>query len=77
MEKVNHKTIRSPSIVLFFIVLALSPSPAAADLVNLSGAENASNIAEIYIHSDHIRIGREVYVKDLAVFKELMEWCLT
>ena len=72
MERVFHTTKRLSSIVLFIIVFALSPSPAAADLVNLSGAENAPNIAEIYINTDHVRIELEVFVNDLAIFKELI-----
>jgi len=72
VERVFHTTKRLSSIVLFIIVFALSPSPAAADLVNLSGAENAPNIAEIYIHTDHVRIELEVFVNDLAIFKELI-----
>jgi len=72
VERVFHTTKRLSSIVLFIIVFALSPSPAAADLVNLSGAENAPNIAEIYINTDHVRIELEVFVNDLAIFKELI-----
>ena len=60
------------SMVMFLVAFALSPSPAAADWVNLSGAENASNISEIYIHTDHIRIELEVCVNDLTLFKELI-----
>jgi len=72
VEKIIHAKRKLPSIVLFLIVFALSPSPAAADWINLSGAENASNIAEIYIHSDHVQLNLEVFVHDLLVFDDLI-----
>jgi len=72
VEKVIHIKKRLPSIVLFFIAFALSPSPAAADWINLSGAENASNIAEIHILSDHVQLDLEIFVDDLLVFDDLI-----
>lgn len=72
MEQVILARKQLPSIVLFLVVFALSPSPAAADWINLSGAENASNIAEIYIHSDHVQLDLEVFVDDLLVFDDLI-----
>jgi len=72
VEQVIHARKQVPSIVLFLVVFALSPSPAAADWINLSGAENASNIAEIYIHSDHVQLDLEVFVDDLLVFDDLI-----
>ena len=46
--------------------------PAAADWINLSGAENAPNIAEIHIKEDHVRITLEIFVQDLVVFDRLI-----
>ena len=50
----------------------LAPMPAVADWVNLSGAENAPNIAEITIEKDRVRIQLEVFVDDLMIFEELI-----
>ena len=57
------------AILVFFSFLPLA---AQADWINLTGAENAPNIAEIYINDDHIAIQLEVYIKDLMVFEELI-----
>jgi hypothetical protein len=57
-------------VLLTFIILFASP--AGADWVNFSGAENAPNIAEIHINDDHVRVNLEVYVGDLKVFEELI-----
>ena len=46
--------------------------PSAADWINLSGAENAPNIAEIHINDDHVRITLEIFVQDLVVFDRLI-----
>jgi len=47
-----------------------------ADWMNLTGAETARNIAEIYVLDDHIKVKLEVYVDDLEKFEELIpdEW---
>ena len=42
--------------------LLILPTASYADWINLSGAENARNIAEIYIEKDSVRIQLEVYV---------------
>lgn len=46
--------------------------PAKADWINLSGAQNAPNIAEIHIDDDHVRIELEIFVNDLVTFDRLM-----
>ncbi|MHC4440817.1 MAG: hypothetical protein ACYS3S_26000, partial [Planctomycetota bacterium] len=46
--------------------------PARADWINLSGAENAPNIAEIYIQDDHVRLVLEIYIRDLTEFEQLL-----
>jgi hypothetical protein len=51
-------------------------SAAKADWINLTGAETAPNIAEIYVLDDHVKLALEVYVGDLETFEELIpdEW---
>jgi len=59
----------------FLLVVFLSiafPLSATADWINLSGAENAPNIAEINIEDDHVLVKLEVYVQDLITFEELV-----
>ena len=46
--------------------------PANADWINLSGAQNAPNIAEIHINDDHVRIEFEIFVNDLVIFDRLI-----
>ena len=55
-----------------FTILVLFPSASHADWINLSGAENSRNIAEIYLETDRVRIQLEVFVEDLTVFEELI-----
>jgi len=47
-----------------------------ADWMNLTGAEIAQNIVEIYVLDDHVRVKLEVYIGDLDKFEELIpdEW---
>jgi len=44
--------------------------------MNLTGAETAQNIVEIYVLDDHVKVKLEVYIGDLDKFKELIpdEW---
>jgi len=57
------------SIVSFLFIVR---APANADWINLSGAQNAPNIAEIYIHDDHVKIELEIFVNDLVAFDRLI-----
>ena len=57
------------SIVSFLFIVR---APANADWINLSGAQNAPNIAEIYINDDHVKIELEIFVKDLVKFDRLI-----
>ncbi|MEA3301964.1 MAG: hypothetical protein U9Q75_01710 [Pseudomonadota bacterium] len=43
-----------------------------ADWINLTGAETAPNIAEITVFDDRVEVNLEVYVNDLAIFRELV-----
>jgi hypothetical protein len=54
------------------VIVLIFPNVASADWLNLSGAENARNIAEIYVETDRVRIQLEVFVEDLSLFKELI-----
>lgn len=54
------------------LVSLLSTVSAYADWINLTGAENARNIAEIYIEKDHVMVKLEIYAQDLLVFDELI-----
>ena len=49
---------------------------AVADWINLTGAETAPNIAEIYVLDDRVHVKLEVYVGDLDKFEDLVpdEW---
>ena len=55
-----------------FLLLSGYSSQVLADWINLTGAENARNIAEIYVEEDHVKIQLEVFVEDLSLFKELI-----
>ena len=54
------------------ICVVLAPWAAQADWLNLTGAETAPNIAEIYVLDDHVRLVLEVYVGDLELFSDLV-----
>lgn len=63
------------NIILFFlftIIITLPAPDSHADWINLTGAENAPNIAEIHIEKNHVKIKLEVFVKNLEVFEELV-----
>jgi hypothetical protein len=57
------------SLLLF---VALSINSARADWMNLTGAETAPNIAEITILDDRVRVVLEIYIRDIAVFEDLL-----
>ncbi len=57
------------SMVSFLFIVR---TPANADWINLSGAQNAPNIAEIYINDDHVKVELEIFVKDLVKFDRLI-----
>ena len=58
-------------ILLLVTMLCLAPS-LQADWINLTGAETAPNIAEITVFDDRVEVALEVYVNDLAIFRELV-----
>jgi hypothetical protein len=58
------------------LIAALAVPAARADWINLTGAETAPNIAEIYVLDDRVRVKLEVYIGDLDKFDDLVpdEW---
>lgn len=56
-------------VLLVFLILVPS---ALSDWINLTGAQSAPNIAEIYVEDDHIRLVLEIYVGDLDKFVDLL-----
>ena len=61
-----HYFKKIPLLLIAFTLL--TPPSVKADWINLSGAESAPNIAEIYINNDHVRIGLEIFVNDMVTF---------
>jgi hypothetical protein len=60
-------------ISLLLIALTLmAASWAEADWINLSGAANSPNIAEIYINDDHVKVELEIFVDDIVTFDRLI-----
>jgi hypothetical protein len=57
---------------LLALALFIYAQCSSADWINLTGAETAPNIAEIYVLDDHVRVKLEVYVGDLKQFEELV-----
>jgi len=54
------------------ILLLLFTRDARADWINLTGAETASNIAEITVLDDRVKVALEIYVGDLETFSALV-----
>ena len=46
--------------------------PSDADWINLSGAQNAPSIAEIYINDDQVQVNLEIFTNDLMAFDRLI-----
>ena len=65
------KKISAIFFTILLITLTLAPS-ALADWINLTGAQSAPNIAEIYVQDDHVRLVLEIYVGDLDKFIDLL-----
>jgi hypothetical protein len=62
-----------PYFILLIITVISSPvTSLRADYISLSGAENAENIAEIYILEDRVRLDLEVFVRHLDIFRPLV-----
>ncbi len=59
-------------ICLLVVSLLAVTTTTRADWMNLTGAETAQNIAEVYVLDDHVRVVLEVYLSDLAHFEALV-----
>jgi hypothetical protein len=65
------KYLKKISLLLIAFTL-MTMSSAEADWINISGAQNAPNIAEIFINDDHVRIELEIFINDLVTFDRLL-----
>jgi hypothetical protein len=75
MRQGQGEKMRTISNVLWlFVVVACVAiaKPAAADWINLTGAENSPTIAEIYVRDDHVRVVLEIYIYDISSFIQLL-----
>jgi hypothetical protein len=57
---------------LLVLLWTLFAAQAQSDWLNLTGAETAQNIAEIYVLDDHVKVKLEIYPGDIETFKELV-----
>ena len=60
------------SRAVLLLAVFLLPLESHADWINLTGAETAPNIAEIYVLEDRVKLTLEVYVRDLETFEDLI-----
>jgi len=67
------RIILSPfGFILPGLIILLVALPVRADWINLTGAQNAPNIAEIYVNDDHVKLILEISVGDIGTFKDLL-----
>ena len=59
------------TLALLWFVLA-APSLARADLLPFNGAEVAPNVAEFRIEPDGVRVNLEIFVDDVALFRDIV-----
>ena len=72
LRRLRHRrTCLARAVLSAFVLLALS-SPVVADWINLTGAETAPNIAEIYVLDDRVEVVLEVYIGNLDIFADLV-----
>ncbi|MEA3413542.1 MAG: hypothetical protein U9R74_18720 [Pseudomonadota bacterium] len=64
--------IRLIFLPVALLAVLLAATAAHADWMNLTGAETAPNIAEIYVQDDQVRVVLEVYIGDLEQFEALV-----
>jgi len=67
--KLNPKIV---ALVALLLMAAGVLRPAHADWINLTGAETAPNIAEIYVLDDRVHVKLEVYIGNLDKFDDLV-----
>ena len=61
-----------PLLILPVLLFACLGGRAHADWINLTGAETARNIAEIYIEADRVRLVLEIHIDSLRPFGDLV-----
>lgn len=73
-KRIENLVMRFTSLIQFSVVLValLTTATTRADWMNLTGAETAPNIAEVYVLDDHVRVVLEVYIGDLKHFEALV-----
>ena len=64
--------VRKFVVILLAVFATLLPGSGRADLTPLNGAAVAPNIAEITIREDGVYVALEVYVGNLAAFREIL-----
>lgn len=60
------------SKIILLSVLLICTQTIKADWLNLTGAESANNIAEIYVLDDRVKIKLEIYPDDILTFRHLI-----
>jgi hypothetical protein len=70
-QDLKMKTIQRFYLVVLVIALSI-PFSVRADWINLTGAQSAQNIAQIYVEEDQVRLVLEIYVGDLDKFIDLL-----
>ena len=68
----NSSMKKAYLIISLLIVCSVVRDSGEGDWINLSGAESAPNIAEIYINDDHVKIELEIFVNDMVTFERLI-----
>ncbi len=66
-----RKYLSVATFLVVFMILSFAQT-ATADWINLSGAQSAANIAEIYVEEDHVRLVLEIYINDLTQFIDIV-----
>lgn len=77
LNRIRVRRSRLAAICRFFLIwLCLLGSPAAADWINLGGAEVAPNIAEIHVQDTGVKVVLEIFIEEIATFLDLVpgEW---
>jgi hypothetical protein len=71
-------TIDRFRVFILGLVLCFHGQHSSADWINLTGAETAPNIAEIYVLKDRVKLVLEVYIGDLELFDALVpdDWMI-
>lgn len=69
---VDDYLTRPVLILVAFWFALVAPSLARADLMPFNGAEVAPNVAEIRIEPDGVRVKLEIFIDDIALFRDIV-----